>query len=51
MRSEKSMKGHLRGFELVDQELALLKSGYSSRSKQWFESYGLSKLGYPKFLK
>ena len=38
-------------FEPVDQELAFLKSGYNSQSKQWFVSYGLPKLGYPKFIK
>ena len=43
--------GHLHKFELVDQELAFLKSGYNSQSEQRFVSYGLSKLGYPKYLK
>ena len=36
---------------LVDQELAYPKSGYNSQSEQRFKSYGLPKLGYPKYLK
>ena len=44
-------RGHLHDSKSIGQELAFPKSGYNSQSEQRFVSYGLLKLGYPKFLK
>ena len=51
MRPENSMDGCLCKSEIVDQELRFVKSGDIRQSEQRFESYGLLKVGYSKFLK